>query len=262
VFAFNGPSGAPLEATIILEYKLPAASEADVLGWAQAFHALGALSSGEGYNAALQAITDRFAGRGVRPGHPNASAINTVRTNEISFSDNGIWELRQFTLSPATGLLVPGTVALTPDLRFNNSVTLASYIAANQAAIVAETHVVPAVFNGQPFAAGAIFNDLSTWFAPGADNSARHHFALNTCNGCHSADETGTTFLQISPRTPGREATLSGFLTGITIPDPVTGQLRTFDDLGRRKLDLQAIVCAGSSARTAAALRQGIRRVH
>jgi hypothetical protein len=35
------PSGTPLQATIILEYKLPAATDQDVLGWAQAFHALG-----------------------------------------------------------------------------------------------------------------------------------------------------------------------------------------------------------------------------
>src|SRR6185295_16783571 len=137
-----------------------------------------------------------------------------------------------------------------------------SYINANQDAIIAETHVVPAVFNGQPFEAGAIFNDLGTWFAPGVDSNARHHFALNTCNGCHSSQETGVGFLQISPRFPGEEAILSGFLTGTTVPDPVTGAPRAFDDLGRRKLDLQAIVCPAQGARTATTLRTGISRVH
>jgi hypothetical protein len=266
VFAFTRRDGTPFEATLILEYKLPAATEQDVTVWAQSFHALGALPHGESYNAALQAITDRFARRGARPGRPNGSAISSVRTNEIAFSGNEIWELRQFNLSPATGLLVVEPLDLTPDRSFDNTDTLASYINANQEQIIAETHTVPATFAGQPFQGGAVFNDLSTWFAPGVDPSARHHFALNTCNGCHSLDETNTGFLHVSP--DEGEAALSGFLTGVTVLDQVTGQPRFFDDLGRRKLDLEAIVCPDPSARLGAAppggttLRQGIRRVH
>jgi hypothetical protein len=263
VFGFDDSRGFPLLATMIFEYKLPAATDQDVLGWAQSFHALGGLAFGEDYNAALQAITDRFAGRGARPAHTNGSAIKAVRTNEIDFSDNGIWEMRQFNLSPTSGRLEPGTDDLTPDRSFNNSDTLAAYINANQAAIIAETHVVPAQFNGQPFAAGAIFNDLGTWFAPGVDNEARHHFAMNTCNGCHSLAETGVGFLQILPRLPHTPATLSSFLAGIRLPDPVTGVPRTFSDLGRRKQDLQSIVCPGPGARSATtSLRKGIQRVH
>jgi Concanavalin A-like lectin/glucanases superfamily len=263
VFSFYDVDGFPLAATMILEYKLPAATDDDVLGWAQSFHALGALSFGEDYNAALQAITDRFAGRGARPGHPNDSAINTVRTNEIAFSgDDFIWQLRQFSLSATSGRLEPATVDLTPDRSFNNSDTLAAYINANQDAIIAETHVVPAVFNGQSFAAGAIFNDLHTWFAPGVDSEARHHFALNTCNGCHSLDENNVFFLQITPRALGGEVLLSPFLTGTIIADPVTGAPRTLDDLGRRKLDLEPIVCPGQGARATTTLRTGISRVH
>jgi Concanavalin A-like lectin/glucanases superfamily len=263
VFAFVAPGNVPLQATLIMEYKLPAATDQDVLDWANSFHALGALAAGEDYNAALQAITDRFTGRGARPSHQNGSAINAVRTNEIAFAGNGLWEMRQFGLATATGRLAPVTVDLTPDRSFDGGATLASYINANQAEIIAETHTVPAVFNGQPFEAGAIFNDLSTWIVPGVDPSARHHFALNTCNGCHSAQETNTIFLQISPRFPGSEATLSGFLTGTTVSDPVTGQSRTFNDLGRRKLDLAGIVCpVGSMGPSPTALRKGISRVH
>ena len=263
VFAFES-GGFPLQATLIFEYKLPAATDADVLDWANSFHALGAMPFGEGYNAALQAITERFAGRNARPDHPNGSAINAVRTDEIDFGANGIWELREFHLSGAPGKLVPATIDLTPDRGFDNSSTLASYINANEAAILAETHVVPPVFQGQAFQGGAVFNDLSTWFAPGVNPEARHHFALNTCNGCHSSQETGTPFLQVSPRFPGSEATLSGFLTGITIGDPVTGQSRTFNDLRRRNLDLKAIVCADPIAKAAVhtTLRKGISRVH
>jgi hypothetical protein len=244
VFGFQ-PAGSffPLQATMIFEYKLPAATDDDVMGWANAWHNLGSMQFSPAYNDALQAITERFAGRGARPGHPNDNAINAVRTNEIDFSDNGIWQLREFNLSPSTGLLVPATIKLTPDRSFNNSDTLATFINANQAAIIAETHTVPDTFQGQSFLAGAVFNDLTTWFAPGVDPEARHHFAVNTCNGCHSSQETNVGFLQISPRFPGSEAILSPFLTGTTVSDPVTGLPRMFNDLGRRNADLKGIVC-------------------
>jgi len=259
VFAFNFQNGFPLQATMIFEYKLPAATDDDVVGWANAFHGLGALQFGEDYNAALQAITERFAARGARPGHVNDSAINAVRTNEIDFSDNGIWQLREFNLSAASGRLEPATIKLTPDRSFNNTQTLADYINGNQAAIIAETHTVPDIFQGQPFQAGAVFNDLSSWFAPGVDPEARFHFSLNTCNGCHSAQETNTVFLQITPRFPGNEAQLSSFLTGTTVFDPVTGQQRNLNDLARRKADLTSIVCNQPGK---AQLRKGISRVH
>jgi hypothetical protein len=265
VFGFVDPFDTffPLQATMIFEYKLPAASDQDALGWAQSFHALGALSFGESYNAALQAITERVVTRGARPDHTNGSAINTVRTNEIDFGFNGIWQMRQFNLSASSGLLEPAPLALTPDRSFNSSSTLASYINANQADIIAEKHTVPLVFNGQPFQAGAVFNDLTTWFAPGVDSEARHHFALNTCNGCHSSTETNTFFTQINPRFAFNEASLSSFLTGTTVNDPATGRQRSFNDLGRRNTDLKSIVCAGQMSLSGSAnLRKGIQRVH
>jgi hypothetical protein len=262
VFAFES-FGFPLQATLILEYKLPASSDADVKGWADAFHGLGALRFGESYNAALQTITEAFAGRGARPGRPNGSALNAMRTNEISFGDNSVWEMRELRLSSTSGLLEPVPVELTPDESFNFSSTLASFITANQTAIIAEQHTVPATFQSQPFQAGAIFNQLSTWFAGSVNNEARHHFALNTCNGCHSLDEAGVVFLQINPRFFNGEASLSGFLTGTTVFDPVTGQPRNFNDLARRNADLKSIVCpAPGLAASPANLRKGISRVH
>jgi hypothetical protein len=266
VFAFNlpgpVPGAPPPQATIIFEYKLPAARDLDVILWAEAFHALGRLPFGEAYNAVLQAITERFVRRGARPGHPNASAINAVRTNEIPFGDNRLWELREFHLSAISGRLEPATLELTPDFGFNQSSALAAYINANQPRIIAETQPMPDILDGQPFKAGAVFNDLRTWFAPGVDPEARHHFAINTCNGCHSAQETGTGFLHIVPRPPGREAQRSSWLTGTVIDDPVTGSPRNFDDLARRKADLKAIVCRGSAAVPGDQLRKGISRVH
>jgi hypothetical protein len=256
-FTFFGNS---TQANLILEYKLPAATAEEVLGWAQAFHGLGAIPFSEDYNVALQAITDRFAGRGARPAAVNGSALSALRTNEIDFGDNFLWQMREFALSPDTGRIVPATIKLTPDRSFDGTDTLAAFIDANQAAIIAETHVVPDTFNGQPFRAGAVFNDTTTWFAPGVDGEARHHFALNTCNGCHSQQETGILFTHINPRSPGTgvESALSPFLTGVTVSDPVTGQPRTFNDLARRAADLDAVVCAQPGAN----LAKGISRVH
>jgi hypothetical protein len=263
VFAFT-QNGFPLQpgATLIFEYKLPAATDDDMLEWANSWHALSeAPFPSEGYNAALQAITDRFSARGARPDHVNGNAINAVRTNEIALGGGAEWQLREFVLSPSTRRLVPGVIQLTPDLSFLNTPTLASFINANQAAIIAETHVVPETFQGAPFLAGAVFNNLSAWFAPGVDAEARHHFSLNTCNGCHSAAETGTGFLHINPRFPGGgPATLSGFLTGITVSDPLTGKPRTFSDLHRRADDLKKIVCTDQPPMER--LRKGIDRVH
>ena len=46
-----------------------ASTEADVLGWANAWHALSTYPfPSEEYNAALQAVTSRFAGRNAAPG--------------------------------------------------------------------------------------------------------------------------------------------------------------------------------------------------
>jgi len=265
VFAFNLeplPDAPPPLATIIFEYKLPATQDRDVMRWAEAFHLLGSLPFGERYNLVLQAITETFTRRGARPGHPNGSAINAVRTDEIPFGDNNLWELREFHLSPSSGRLEPSPLELTPDLSFNNSAVLAAYITANQPAIIAETQDLPVALDGAPFKAGAVFNDLRTWFAPGVDGEARHHFAINTCNGCHSVQETGTPFLHLAPRPAGAESLRSRWLTGTVINDPATGALRSFDDLGRRKADLKAIVCSGSDGPPRGKLRKGIHRSH
>ncbi|KYG11280.1 hypothetical protein BE21_57890 [Sorangium cellulosum] len=185
----------------------------------------------------------------------DGSSLGQLRTNEIALA--GPWELREFVLSPDTGFLRPETVKLTPDIGFDGSATLADFVNQNEAAIVAEQHTVPDSFQGSPFLGGSSFNNLTAWTAPGIlNNEARHKFSLNTCNGCHGAAETGTPFLHVNPRSLGSEATLSGFMTGINMPDPVTGELRFLNDLGRRNQDLKALVCepaptfAGASLNT------------
>jgi hypothetical protein len=275
VYGVLDPFGNPQQFTVIVEYALLANTEADVLNWASEWHALGALPfPSEQYNAALEALTLQFSGRGAAPSRPNGSALDQLRTNEIALSFQ--WELRQFGLS--TGTLQEETVALTPDLSLNGSTALADFINQNQATVIANTDVLPTQFEGAPFIGGAVFNDLITWNAPGiADNEARFQFSSNTCNGCHGPD-TNTTFLQIAPRSPGQESVLSPFLTGTSTNDPVSGELRSFNDLARRNQDLASLVCPAPATTTTAQLKlapsatklvfpkttvaKGIRRTH
>jgi hypothetical protein len=285
VFGVNQPgSEFPQQFTVILEFTLPAATEQDVLEWAALWHDLGSLPlPSEEYNSALQVVTDRFSGRGALPGGVNGSALRQLRTNEIALQ--GSWELREFVLSPQTSGLQPAPVGLTPDLAFNNTDTLASFINDNAASIVLERHVVPELFAGQAFQAGADINFQQTWDAPGInDPEARHKFALNTCSGCHGPEAGVFNFLQVEPRFPGGEATLAGFMTGTLVRDPVTGQVRNLNDLERRRQDLGFLTCGAASpaepgfadagvpeapqvrtlatAGNAPSIRLGIQRVH
>ncbi len=253
VFAVNGAGGFPQQFTVILEYNLPATTPADAATWASLWHGLASHPfPSEEYNAALEALTRRFAGRGASPGSINGSALLNLRTNEIALSDVGRWEFREFNLSPTTGLFDEATVKETPDLGFNGSQKFADFVNQNAAAILSEIPgandgTVLSQFEGGPFLGGSVFNDLVEWSAPGiANDDARFHASLNTCNGCHGP-ESNTQFLQITPRFPGGEATLSPFLTGTTVTDPV-GQTRTLNDLGRRRTDFTAIVCGTTDA--------------
>jgi hypothetical protein len=245
VFSVLDPSGfAPFLPgfTVIVEYNLPATTDADVLTWANRWHALSSHPfPSEEYNAALQALTAQFAGANIAPGQPNGSSLAQLRTNEIALGPE--WELREFHLSPTTGFFQEAGDALTPDLSLNGTPTLADFVNQNAATILTQLHTVPPTFENQPFQAGSSLNPLTFWSAPGIkDNNARQLFSLNTCNGCHGP-ETGTTFLHIAPRFPGQVTQLSGFLTGITVQDPVTGVPRTFGDLAARKQGLTQLVC-------------------
>ena len=146
---------------------------------------------------------------------------------------------------------------------------MADYVNQNQAVILTQLHTVPPTFEGQPFQTGSSINPITFWSAPGiVDNDARQLFSLNTCNGCHGA-ETGTAFLHVAPRFLGQQSQLSGFLTGISLPDPVSGVTRTFGDLAARQADLTSLACPAPPAATPAAaaarsalIAQGRRQVH
>jgi len=266
VFTFTSPDGLPLQVELLLEYTLPAATEGDVLAWAQAFHALGALPFSEPYNVALQAITDRFVRRGARPDGVNGSALRALRSNDLVLDPAGAAQLRAFALSPATGRLVPIPLDGTPDQSFNADPILDQFLTANRDAVLAGALSVPAQLEGRPFQAGAVFNRPDADWTANVDPEVRRDFALGTCNGCHSIDETGTALFQVSLFGDG-QADLSPFLRGGTIRDPFSPALRTFNDLLRRVHDLESIVCADEPRRDTAvkpraSLRRGISRVH
>jgi hypothetical protein len=242
VYGVLGPSGAVLPFTIILEYRVPVSGATAVAAWARLWRDLASSPLGSAaYRTKLQAITDRFTARGAAPSKVNASAISQVRTNENAL--NPLWELREFRLT-STGQLRMVPPALTPANGFNNSPTLATFMTQNSAAIKAQAFTVPASFGGQPFAAGSVTNRIDLWAAPGiTDSTLRHRFSLNTCNACHGA-ETQTVFLHVAPRSATSESTLSRFLTGVTVADPITGANRTFNDLAKRSNILRNFLCA------------------
>jgi Concanavalin A-like lectin/glucanases superfamily len=241
VFGMLDPFGNPLQMTMILEYNIPAAKAADVTALANAWHGLSSLAvPSEAYNAALQAITDKFATRNAAPGRVNGSAIGQIRTND--FFVLGEWEFREFHLSAAG--ITPAGLALTPDRSFNFTDTLSRYINANESSILTQTHTVPATFEGQPFQAGSMITDFFTWQPPGVNPEAREKFALNTCNGCHTSPlETNTFVFQVSPRSLGQTSQLSPFLLGTQVNDPFSNSTRIINELGRRSRILHDLVC-------------------
>jgi hypothetical protein len=243
IFGVLSPTGGALPFTVILEYRLPAATPADAARWANDFHALGSMPVGSpAYDSALEALTNRFAGANVEPTRPNGSAISQVRSNEIALSSP--WELREFRLT-AAGALAETTVALTPDATFNDSPTLANLINANAAALKSGTFSLPPNF--ATGSAPTLSPFFFFWSAPGvSDNDARFMLSVNTCNGCHGG-ETSTSFLHVTPRQAGTTASLSGFLTGMSMRDPVVSTTtRTFGDLARRAEVLRGLLCAAA----------------
>jgi len=254
VFSVLKPNGSVTAFTLILEYELVASTCGEVKAWAEAWHALGSLPFGKDYNQALEEVVNRYAGPGVAAGRPNGSALRQLRTNELFFRRPGssgqlddFWQWREFHLSPTTGRLVQTTMAQTMDTGLNRTALLADYVNEHEAEILSGRFIIPLRHQGQPFRAGASNGEpLSAFFRANGirNNDARHIVSLNTCVACHS-EETGTDFFHSRPREQGVETQLSGFLTGISIPDPVDPTVtRTFDDFARRVTDLEGVLAS------------------
>ena len=225
------------EMTVILEYKLPTTSCTGVKWLANDWIALDSLVPGSAaYNLALQALTVPVTQANANPAGLNRSAIGQVRTNENRLASP--WQLREFTLqaSPTHGKLLPATTKNTPNPSFNLTATLANFIASGQT-------TVPRQFPpGQDFIASAVRYGPGAvpanppWDgAPPSDPVNRFRFSVNTCSGCHLS-ETNTPFTMVKATGGfGMPAALAGFLTGITVTDPVNPPLsHHFDDLQLR----------------------------
>lgn len=241
--------------TVILEYGVPKSGCVAVHDWAKQWHNLSNFSLGSAaYNDALQKITDQFAGPNAAPKKPNGSALNQLRTNEIALGSP--WELREFHLDAVSHGFIVAPVVQTPDLSFDLTQTLKSYIDLNQAAILAHMHQVLPNFQNAPFLGGNAPNSFMFWNSSPAANSndARHFFSQSTCNGCHGR-ETNTVFTHVDTRQAGSPSGLSQFLIGLgTLATPTTHQVIdpvvsatvwNDGDLLRRQQDLAALL--GSS---------------
>jgi hypothetical protein len=171
--------------------------------WASRWQGLSAFALGSAsYNRELQRITDAFTASGANLNKPNGSALNQLRTNEVSLAFP--WELREFKIA-ANGQMRPRPTQQTPRQSLNNTQELATFINANQTAILNDKHVVPAsMLSGSSL-------DIVPWRAPGIKEDVRKAFAIATCIGCHSG-ETGTSFTHVKPRMSTSEAAISTFL--------------------------------------------------
>lgn len=246
-----------------------------VTDWAMRWHKLGTLPYGAAYNAELQKLTDVFSSQGANRKKPNGSALNQLRTNEIAltlanpaapnpaidlvafltFLKDNPWEMREFQVG-TNGKLNSTPVALTPAVTFNDTTALGEYINRNEQAILREEHQLPKVLlaaaapvPGAGNAPGLVSDPALVWKASNVNNpEARFKFALNTCNGCHLVEgglqglPPGQAFLQVRPRPAGAPSSLSPFMTGVDVPDPVTGQVRHLDDIARRVNDMNQLI--------------------
>lgn len=241
--------------TLILEYKVPIAGCTNVRDWAKKWVDLAGSAN---YNDDLAQLTDAFTAAGANPAAPNQSAIGQIRTNELLPGSPG-WELREFVLPRAGGWMEQTTVKQEPQIQHNNSSLLANFVNTEWPSLIGPPpaqHEITSLYNSINFLAGAapaavlwnVPNSMLTVPTTPSPNTpppatvrddALFELALNTCSGCHVI-ETGTPFAHLDYNTPvGQPALLSGFLTGITLPDPRNPAIpRTFNDLARRAIDL------------------------
>ena len=134
---------------------------------------------------------------------------------------------------------------------FDGTPVLTAYMLANEVEIMQNRHVVPERFPTifDPFLGAKSDVVSGFWNAPGLTSppmtqdpaEVRRKFSLSTCNACHSA-ETNTGFTHVSPRAAGAPAQLSGFLTGIDVTVPVSGNLHRYEDLVEREKAMSDIL--------------------
>ncbi len=275
--AYDLDTGAHKPMTVIFEYGVPLGTCLQIKNWAQQWQQLSGLDFVSAdptstFNADLEDLTDVVALANADPSKPNGSAINQLRSNNFIEPFTLPWTMREWQITGAgiaPSHLTAVTTKQTPANSKMGTSDLANYLNTFEADILAGTHSVPLSFPGAtPFLSGK--SEVPTpgffWNTAGiANNEARHHFSLNTCNGCHGGEagaqlptvgglpldpatgmgatgpsSSAPSFVHIAERNATAQSHLSRFLTGTgsALSDPVSGMPRVFDDLTRRAADL------------------------
>jgi hypothetical protein len=275
--AYDLDTGAHKPMTVIFEYGVPLGTCLQIKNWAQQWQQLSGLDFVSAdptstFNADLEDLTDVVALANADPSKPNGSAINQLRSNNFIEPFTLPWTMREWQITGAgiaPSHLTAVTTKQTPANSKMGTSDLANYLNTFETDILAGTHSVPLSFPGAtPFLSGK--SEVPTpgffWNTAGiANNEARHHFSLNTCNGCHGGEagaqlptvgglpldpatgmgatgpsSSAPSFVHIAERNATAQSHLSRFLTGTgsALSDPVSGVPRVFDDLTRRAADL------------------------
>ena len=228
VFGVLDAGGNPLQAAVIFEYKLPPQRSSvpyTAVDWENDWHALSSMPLGSSiYLKTLEGILNDITAVGALPTGPNlGTSLGQVRTNEIDFGGFP-WKLRETRLQntgggPTAMLLLADTTAEAPDDSMNQSPPLDAYLAGNAAALATFTQPpLPTALLGGESSAPLVPSPSPFWEHSPASPLApieRHHFGLNTCNGCHLL-ETNTPFLHVGNRVFGSPSVLSPFLSTST----------------------------------------------
>ncbi|WP_437830730.1 hypothetical protein [Sorangium sp. So ce1153] len=274
-----------LQALFILEYKLPNsrdlidwAYDFNELSW---FSTMGSKTQNSTYKNWLERLTERVVASGAMPGAPNGSAISQIRTNEIDFQSgtSKVWEFREHKLmdcagTPSACFLKLASLAKTPDSSRNRSAALDTFLISNEQNILAESYEIPTAMQTLRSISGSGAAGTPTeavhWNVSNATTSydplARHIFGFGTCNGCHySETDTSSSRAHIKWRKIGQAAQLSTFLSiepGVnpiepdpnnssaplnaqSFSDPVSGDLRQYNESWRRACELRRILDEG-----------------
>jgi hypothetical protein len=287
---------------VILEFAVDKTTQAEVKAWGQKWMDLNKLDiNSSAYRTALEAITESVvkAGVGSAKGRANGSALNTLRTSESP--NDRIWDLREFAIDKNSHLLKATTVANTPAFSLNDiyfdpaadtlgsdvTYDLPHWVDRKRDSVYSEKHKIPLSFptsqgyQHTAFRGSHVFiatrkDVFRPWWLSesGMEPDLRFHFAINTCNGCHSSelDFGGTiqNLFHIQGRHWNSQAQLSQFLLGgvqgefsttpFQSPDQQDPSItRNFGDLNRRRQDLAALM---SSTSLSALSFQPLNRTH
>jgi hypothetical protein len=231
------------EMAVIFEFGVPLSDCSSIKNFANQMVNLSTLLPGTpAYGMALESITESVVKHGAAPSKPNQNALNQLRTNEIDLT--GIWQLREFVITPGNGPLMQTTTKNNPRQHAAPFTTTGltptpiDLSATNLWLNELTTHPLPELSLGAPFLAGSVSYNPMVW-----DNAAltpaqfedRFNFSLNTCSSCHT-QETSTSFYHVRPTGPGGVPSLSSFLS--VSPFPVTdvhGLTHTFQEKDNRK---------------------------